>query len=441
MSEVNGENGVMSRADTEATPTGAALRTKSEWKQVREDRKQAGRSKRDAKQAILFANYRNGAEAREDMAAALLEELVPAVLTKFLFEAAKGRSSAAVDTLHFEAESHAQHLVVTVINKMDKGDFVDAHNPEHDKGITAFQAFRSYIATCRKNVWRAAEPILKEMNNNVPLVIGTEERSGNGALDDGDSEAWDEENPIIYQEYTNRLERLGYDAFGHKSDIRQHIFTHLKPATDELFNAYKASGFKANKTAELLGWSLSRTETALSRMKSRIRLAYLELDMQQRFGLDDYAYVKTIAKDILPLIEIFTQLKSAAYPKTWAGALELELQPKQRIIEIDKAKSSRDEAVRRLYRLWTAEHIGRLTISIQACAESCDTGNKLARLVEDHDTALTVAKLAQILQVSTRQIYELVQDGRLPAIKVGTLIRLDPGTTATWIRSRMTVAA
>lgn len=68
-------------------------------------------------------------------------------------------------------------------------------------------------------------------------------------------------------------------------------------------------------------------------------------------------------------------------------------------------------------------------------------GNKLADMVEAHKTALTVQQLATILQCSKREIYRLVQEKRLPALKLGTLIRLDPGTTGGWIRSRMTVAA
>jgi excisionase family DNA binding protein len=73
-------------------------------------------------------------------------------------------------------------------------------------------------------------------------------------------------------------------------------------------------------------------------------------------------------------------------------------------------------------------------IAIQACAE-----NALARMVEDHGCALTVVQLAKILQCSKAQIYKLIDGKRLPALKVGTAIRLDPGTTGDWIRHRMTV--
>ena len=65
--------------------------------------------------------------------------------------------------------------------------------------------------------------------------------------------------------------------------------------------------------------------------------------------------------------------------------------------------------------------------------------NMLALMVEAFGTAITVAQLATILQCSKRQVYNLIEDKRLPALKIGTMIRLDPGTVAHWIRGRMTI--
>ena len=65
--------------------------------------------------------------------------------------------------------------------------------------------------------------------------------------------------------------------------------------------------------------------------------------------------------------------------------------------------------------------------------------NVLARMVQEYGSAITVAQLAKILQCSKRQVYALVEAKRLPALKVGSMIRLDPGTVAHWIRSRMTI--
>jgi excisionase family DNA binding protein len=73
-------------------------------------------------------------------------------------------------------------------------------------------------------------------------------------------------------------------------------------------------------------------------------------------------------------------------------------------------------------------------IDLSAAAE-----NTLAQMVEDYGSAITVVQLAAILQCSRGQIYKLIQEKRLPALKVGTMVRLDPGLIADWIRRRMTM--
>jgi excisionase family DNA binding protein len=53
----------------------------------------------------------------------------------------------------------------------------------------------------------------------------------------------------------------------------------------------------------------------------------------------------------------------------------------------------------------------------------------------------TVQQLATILQCSRGQIYKLIDEKRLPALRVGTLVRLNPRQIAEWIRSKMTIIA
>jgi excisionase family DNA binding protein len=79
-------------------------------------------------------------------------------------------------------------------------------------------------------------------------------------------------------------------------------------------------------------------------------------------------------------------------------------------------------------------------ISIQASAAPY-AENKLAEMVEAFETAITASQLAKILQCSRREIYKLVDQKRIPALKVGTMVRLDPCQVADWIRSKMTIAA
>jgi excisionase family DNA binding protein len=82
-------------------------------------------------------------------------------------------------------------------------------------------------------------------------------------------------------------------------------------------------------------------------------------------------------------------------------------------------------------------HIYPHTLDIQASAARCE--NSLADMVEDFETAITVQQLATILQCSRGQIYKLIDEKRLPALKVGTLVRLDPVQVADWIRSKSTI--
>jgi excisionase family DNA binding protein len=65
--------------------------------------------------------------------------------------------------------------------------------------------------------------------------------------------------------------------------------------------------------------------------------------------------------------------------------------------------------------------------------------NVLSKLIEgiaERETAMTVPQLAKILCISTRSIYEHVQAGRLPSIKIGTTVRLDPSQVASWLTKR-----
>jgi excisionase family DNA binding protein len=78
------------------------------------------------------------------------------------------------------------------------------------------------------------------------------------------------------------------------------------------------------------------------------------------------------------------------------------------------------------------------TFNLMAAAAESETS--LADRVLEFETAITVQQLATILQCSRGQIYKLIDEKRLPALKVGTLVRLDPTQVADWIRSKMTIA-
>jgi excisionase family DNA binding protein len=46
---------------------------------------------------------------------------------------------------------------------------------------------------------------------------------------------------------------------------------------------------------------------------------------------------------------------------------------------------------------------------------------------------LTVAELANLLNVSQRLIYQLVQSGNLPHLRIGAAVRFDPLVTVDWL--------
>ncbi len=65
----------------------------------------------------------------------------------------------------------------------------------------------------------------------------------------------------------------------------------------------------------------------------------------------------------------------------------------------------------------------------------------LARLVESRGKAWTVEALAELLEVSAKFLYAQIKQGSLPAYRIGPMLRLDPKTTAAWLRSHQTVPA
>jgi excisionase family DNA binding protein len=55
-----------------------------------------------------------------------------------------------------------------------------------------------------------------------------------------------------------------------------------------------------------------------------------------------------------------------------------------------------------------------------------------------HKGCLTVPELANMLGVSKNGLYEQVKAGTLPALRIGTTVRLNPRTIASWLRERTT---
>ena len=53
---------------------------------------------------------------------------------------------------------------------------------------------------------------------------------------------------------------------------------------------------------------------------------------------------------------------------------------------------------------------------------------------------VTVEELANLLSVSERHIYALVQDGRIPHMRIGAAVRFDPIVLCEWLERSEVVA-
>jgi excisionase family DNA binding protein len=56
--------------------------------------------------------------------------------------------------------------------------------------------------------------------------------------------------------------------------------------------------------------------------------------------------------------------------------------------------------------------------------------------LDSRKSYLKVSEFARMLSVSARQVYKLVEQHRLPALKIGTTVRLCPRAAAAWLRER-----
>jgi hypothetical protein len=56
--------------------------------------------------------------------------------------------------------------------------------------------------------------------------------------------------------------------------------------------------------------------------------------------------------------------------------------------------------------------------------------------LESEPKLMDVKRLAVILCVGPKMIYQLVENGRIPCLHVGSLLKFDPQTTAHWVRKQ-----
>jgi excisionase family DNA binding protein len=66
--------------------------------------------------------------------------------------------------------------------------------------------------------------------------------------------------------------------------------------------------------------------------------------------------------------------------------------------------------------------------------------NKAVNLADSLDgrtSALTVSDIAELLNISERQVYKLAAENGIPSFKIGGSVRFDPAAFAAWLRHKM----
>lgn len=61
----------------------------------------------------------------------------------------------------------------------------------------------------------------------------------------------------------------------------------------------------------------------------------------------------------------------------------------------------------------------------------------LADSIDGRTNALTVSDVAELLNISERQVYKLAAENRIPSSKIGGSIRFDPGAFAARLRQKI----
>jgi excisionase family DNA binding protein len=57
--------------------------------------------------------------------------------------------------------------------------------------------------------------------------------------------------------------------------------------------------------------------------------------------------------------------------------------------------------------------------------------------MDGRTNALTVSDVAELLNISERQVYKLAAENRIPSFKIGGSVRFDPAAFAAWLRQKI----
>jgi excisionase family DNA binding protein len=65
----------------------------------------------------------------------------------------------------------------------------------------------------------------------------------------------------------------------------------------------------------------------------------------------------------------------------------------------------------------------------------------LADSLDGRTNALTVSDVAELLNISVRQVYKLAAENRIPCFRIGGSVRFDPSAFAAWLRQKIAPAS
>jgi excisionase family DNA binding protein len=65
----------------------------------------------------------------------------------------------------------------------------------------------------------------------------------------------------------------------------------------------------------------------------------------------------------------------------------------------------------------------------------------LADHLDGRTNALTVSDVAELLNISERQVYKLAAENRIPSFKIGGSVRFDPAAFGSWLRQKIEPAS
>ena len=67
-----------------------------------------------------------------------------------------------------------------------------------------------------------------------------------------------------------------------------------------------------------------------------------------------------------------------------------------------------------------------------------DTHLGILKVLRARKKAWRIPELSELLTLGRRTLYDEVETGRLPAMRFGTAIRINPSDAVSWVEARMT---